>query len=341
MHLGVFASMRFFHLSDGNVQCGAEGLFVGSVPMLTRSLRAGDGEFWAVRPIDELDRELGACYGLPIDAASKREGLAGVARALERGEMALAKISAVLLGFPDPPPLTKGAPESGSPELIAQLFWSGLLKGDWDSTKHPRTGDGPNRGWFAPKPTSEQEPDPEKPPRDLRQALMRPVRYLLRGGAVVVVENLEAIQWTVSRVKDDIEAIILFVELNYEISRIMRREVEEMRASLDPPKTLVELQTPPTANVLGYDVHHIVEQNPDNILKSPVEVDVEKFGRNLIDSPSNLVWIPRLKHEMITAYYNSKVSDDGPLRRQIVNAGDFETQRAAGLAALRQFGVLK
>ena len=36
-------------------------------------------------------------------------------------------------------------------------------------------------------------------------------------------------------------------------------------APSDSPETV-----PPTENVLGYDVHHIVEQNPDNILKSPV-----------------------------------------------------------------------
>jgi hypothetical protein len=76
-------------------------------------------------------------------------------------------------------------------------------------------------------------------------------------------------------------------------------------------------------------------------LKSPVEVSVEKFGRDLIDSPNNLIWIPRLKHELITGYYNSKVWVHGSLRRQIVNAGDFATQREAGLAALRRFGVLQ
>ena len=47
--------------------------------------------------------------------------------------------------------------------------------------------------------------------------------------------------------------------------------VEQARSSLDPPKTLVELQTPPTENVFGYELHHIVEQNPSNIAKSPVE----------------------------------------------------------------------
>ena len=104
-----------------------------------------------MRPSDELERDLGACYGLPIDVAAKREGLAGVARALERGEMPLAKIAALLLRFPDPPSLAKDAPERGSLELAARLFESGLLK-EWDELKHTRTGTAPNRAWFAVKP---------------------------------------------------------------------------------------------------------------------------------------------------------------------------------------------
>ncbi len=124
--------LHFFRLNDGGVQCGEEGLFVGSTPILRRSPRPGGGDSWTVPPSDELDRDLSACYGLPIDVAAKRDGLAGVARALERGDMALAKIAALLLRFPDPPSLAKDAPERGSLELAARLFESGLLKGDWD-----------------------------------------------------------------------------------------------------------------------------------------------------------------------------------------------------------------
>jgi len=94
--------------------------------------------------------------------------------------------------------------------------------------------------------------------------------------------------------------------------------------------------------VRGYDLHHIVEQNPVNIAKPPIQVYFDKFGRNSIDSPSNLVWVPRLKHELITAYYNSNIDRlPGRLRRRVVNAEGFATQREAGLRALRLFGALK
>jgi hypothetical protein len=355
--LGAVANTRFFRLSDGSVQCGEDGLFVGSVPMLIRSPKVDSDECWVVRPVDELDRDIGECYGLPVGVASKRAGLEGVARALDRGEMALAKIAAVLLGFPDPPSLTKGAPTSGSVELATQLFWSGLLKGDWDPDKHPRTGEPPNRGWFAPredkgelsdesktKPPSE---DGEDEPGNWRQkwearSFVRSMRIIQRAEVWAILKAAQFLYWT-SVFKERVELAIAVFETMSLAHRMQatQRAIEVARASLDPPKTLVELQTPPTQNILGYEVHHIVEQNPDNLLKSPVEVSVEKFGRDLIDSPNNLIWIPRLKHELITGYYNSKVWVHGSLRRQIVNAGDFATQREAGLAALRRFGVLQ
>jgi hypothetical protein len=87
---------------------------------------------------------------LPVDTAGKCGGLNVAARALSTGNIALAQIAALHLQLPDLPTLEKGA---GSPEamarLAASLYWSGLLKADWDPHKHPRTGEPPNRGWFA------------------------------------------------------------------------------------------------------------------------------------------------------------------------------------------------
>jgi hypothetical protein len=95
-------------------------------------------------------------------------------------------------------------------------------------------------------------------------------------------------------------------------------------------------------NWMGYELHHIVEQNPANIVKSPISIVVAKFGRKAIDAPSNLVWVPKLKHELITGFYNS-ADEDFPTRRHrdVVNGMDFAAQRAAGLDTLRRYGVLK
>ncbi len=344
--MGAIPLMRFFRLSDGGVQCGEDGLFVGSTPLLLRSPRASGGETWAVRPSDELEADLSAGYGLPIDVAAKREGLAGVARALERGDLALAKIAAVLLQFPDPPSLSKNAPERGSLELAARLFESGLLK-EWDESKHPRTGTAPNRGWFAVNPdkgelTAPRQATPQgEASGESGPSYRKAARFLIRQAAKAVAKTWSVVAWRVPILKAiEIGAAILDpTPLNADEQQVLDR----LRASLDPPKTLDELQTAPTQNVLGYERHHIVEQNPANIAKSPGEIVIEKFGWDVIDDPSNIVWVPRLKHELITAYYNSTDKDDPDkrLHRQVVNDMDFNGQREAGLAALRKFGVLQ
>jgi hypothetical protein len=182
-----FHRLVFFSLSESGVRCGEDGLFIGPVALLRRAPQSGGREAWSRRPTEDLDRELSDLYGWPIDTGVKRDGLAGVARALDRRDLAFAKVSALLLRLPDPPSLAKGAFTRGAPELAAQLFNSGLLKGDWDPSKHPRNGGAPNAGWFASTDGASEaaddeprlwtasmevderpEPNPEPPPRSAK-----------------------------------------------------------------------------------------------------------------------------------------------------------------------------
>jgi hypothetical protein len=301
-----------------------------------------------VRPSEELERDLGAGYGLPIDIAAKHGGLAGVARALERGDLALAKIAAVLLQFPDPPSLAKDAPPCGSVELAAQLFESGLLKGDWDPAKHPRTGTAPNPGQFAVEPDKGELAAPRRATSEPSasaaawQDALQAARELLQDAAKNIVKVGRTGLWIMPELKAVVEATLEIMTPS-DTLRGEQQVIDQVRSSVDPPKTLEELYEDPTQNVLGYERHHIVEQNKDNVAKGPIEIAVEKFGWDVIDAPSNIVWVPRLKHELITAYYNSRAAGDsqGRLYRQVVNAMDYQSQREAGLAALQLFGVLQ
>ena len=122
---------------------------------------------------------------------------------------------------------------------------------------------------------------------------------------------------------------------------------QQLRANFGPPKTLEQLQTPPDGDPLGYERHHIVEQNDANVAKGDSQCDatsvVNKFGRDAIDADSNIVWIPRFKHEEITTEYNSKPKNGQSFSRlrDYVNTLDFDSQRQIGLEELRQYGVLK
>jgi hypothetical protein len=329
------SAMRVFALRPEGVRCGADGLFVGSVPLLRRARDSYGREHWFVRPTTELDDELTERYGLPVDVTTKAGGMATVAKALDRGDLALAGIAAVLLQFPDPPPLEKSAPAAEDwARLAVELACSSLLKGDWDPAQHPRTGEKPNPGWFA------------EVAREVREVTTRmrawPSPRFSKALRVLVRDVAEKGGLSELGPYGDAAAIILELVKQLgpsELNDGEQRAIEQTNAYFDPPKTLEELQSPPAQNVLGYERHHIVEQNDDNVEKEALV----KFGRDALDDPSNLVWAPRLKHELITGYYNEIDPGDlqGRSRRDVIGQDDFETQRDKGLAVLRKFGVLQ
>ena len=334
---------RIFKLSDDGVACDRAGLRVGGVDLLEPDPAKERG--FRARPDADLDRELSLRYRMPIDASCKSSSVAGIALALERGDLAIAQIGALLLQFPDPPPLAKALGEEEASELAAQLAASGLLKGDWDESKHPRTGTPPNPGWFAP---TQQDPSAvtagEAKPKT-GWPLQR-VNLEARGWVVDFAKTLVKIATASARTVAIIDGIWEFLqqfspqELNFGEDRL----TAQIYAALDQARSLEEIRSPPADYRFGYERHHIVEQNSDNLIKERYcEVDLEMFGRDRLDEDSNIVWVPRFKHEMITSEYDSIDADDpqNRIRRMVVNAMDFPGQREAGLAALRAHGVLK
>ena len=106
---------RFFRLDaepGSGVLCDERGLFVGDAPLLERDSEQVGAAKWRSRPIRKLNRELAKAYDLPIAFDAKMRGLATVAGALNRGDIAKAQIAALLLQLPDPPALTKSDPTS-------------------------------------------------------------------------------------------------------------------------------------------------------------------------------------------------------------------------------------
>jgi hypothetical protein len=256
-------AMRVFTLRPEGVRCGADGLFVDSVPLLRRARDPYGREHWSLRSASELDSELTERYGLPIDVTTKAGGFASIARSLDRGDLALAEIGALLLQFPDPPPLGKSARAAEDwVRLAVDLACSGLLKSDWDPAKHPRTGEKPNPGWFA------------EVAREVREATARmwawPSPRFNKALRVLVRDVAEKGGLSELGPYGDAAAIIfeLVKQLGpSELNDGEQRAIEQTNAYFDPPKTLEELQRPPAQNVLGYERHHIVEQNDDNVEK--------------------------------------------------------------------------
>lgn len=140
--------------SGRGVSCDTSGAYVGSVPLLKRSNMHGKDR-WEPRNCEQLSKQLGSEFGLPIDLSMKAGGLKAICNALNEGDVARAQIATVLLGIPDPPPSTKRPHPPGEMiKFIRDLNWSGLIKADWDPDEHPRWPAGApdgQGGEFAPK----------------------------------------------------------------------------------------------------------------------------------------------------------------------------------------------
>jgi hypothetical protein len=83
----------------------------------------------------------------------------------------------------------------------------------------------------------------------------------------------------------------------------------------------------------GYDIHHIVEQT---------QAECEGFSREVIDHRDNLVRVPRLKHQEINGWYQTKNDEYGGLSpREYLSGKSWAVRKSVGLEALRIYGVLK
>jgi hypothetical protein len=94
---------RRFSLSDQHghgVSCDQAGVFVGAVPLLEPCRDCGGFQKWRPRPMHELNPDLSKRYGVPIEFDAKLEGLAAIARALDRGDLLHAHIAHYICRFP-------------------------------------------------------------------------------------------------------------------------------------------------------------------------------------------------------------------------------------------------
>jgi hypothetical protein len=331
--------LRTFSLTTdaGNegVSCCANGVFVGGVPLLARE-GVGAASVWNTRPIAELNEALSTRYRLPIDVSAKAAALELLANAFNRDDYAFAAIVAVQLQFSNPPPLGKCVETDEEQRRAIELYRSGLLKADWDPAKHPRAGAPPNPGWFAPKP---------KPPSvpSVKPRTGWPLQHV-NTAARGAVEEAAGIFAKTGRFLllglPVVDGIVAFMQAYgpTELNQGEDRLTAQLKSALQAPKTMEELQQEPTQDNSGYEQHHIVGQNDDNLAKEALE----KFGSDLINDPSNIIWIPRLQHECVSAAYSR--NSDGPgsaLVREVINELDFNQQREAGLKILRDCGTLK
>jgi hypothetical protein len=116
-------------------------------------------------------------------------------------------------------------------------------------------------------------------------------------------------------------------------AQLLEEAYPYIKAYLDSPKSIEELQAAARFPERGYDIHHIVEQT---------SAERDGFPRSMIDSPENLVRIPTLKHWEINAWYQTENKDfEGRSPREYLRGKDWKTRRKVGISALIKYGVLK
>jgi hypothetical protein len=219
---------------------------------------------------------------------------------------------------------------------------AGLLAkaGGWDESKHPRVPPGsPGGGQFQggqgggvaegrsvasgeggdgghPSPIPPTDPLTEK----LRNAFAKQAARWLARAAVNGVIGPEG-------------EYLTLLEAGAETASWLYDKLPYIRAYLDGPKPLEELQRDVGKPEKGYEVHHIVEQTP---------AAQEDHAREVIDGPDNLVRIPTLKHWEITGWYMTRNKNFNNLSpREYLRGKTWEERRRVGLDALFEARVLK
>lgn len=113
---------------------------------------------------------------------------------------------------------------------------------------------------------------------------------------------------------------------------LLLRETEIVSYN-DAPASLEDLRKAASTPAPGYDIHHVVERT---------SAEEHGFAREAINHPTNLVRVPRLKHQEINAWYQTRNADYGGLSpREYLSGRSWGVREAVGLRALKLHGVLK
>jgi hypothetical protein len=277
------------------------------------------------RPVEELNGLFGHVVKSPVDCSDLVERLTGVAAALNEGEPARAAFATL---FMDLPSLSED-------QALRAAEAIRLVKASPDDPEHPgwpKGAEGGKRGQFRPKDgASAETTSAEKLARlavrrQLRRALVHmllhhaaslaveaagdavPVLDVVAGAATVA--DLAAMAQENAALKRDADTAIEFVQKG-------PYSLEQLRVSPDDKSfsSFSEFKKIDLAKYFGpagdgYEYHHIVEQSArGDILESELQ------------STANIVRVPRLLHEEISAQY-SRCQDkfDGSLRTSLSDA---------------------
>ncbi|MDR3507847.1 MAG: hypothetical protein P4L64_08120 [Caulobacteraceae bacterium] len=313
------------------------------------------------RSAEDLDFVLGRAYGRPVSSADLMDRLTVIARALDQGDLTRAMIATQQMRLP---PLN----EAGALRAVEA---EAVVKAAADDPKHPgwpRGSGGGRGGQFRPVEAAMTaatvadvglQVEKRLRKRILRQVLKAGVRLALKPGRLARL-GLEAASNLIPGadligdallVKDVAEAVGEGGELYREakaaldFARLGPRSLKDLQmvgertrfSSFDAFKKAgfasgdLEKYFGPAGD--GWEYHHIVEQGANGA----------KIAPEVLNSPSNIIRIPKLLHEEVSAEF-AKMTYRGGRKMSVraYHAGkSFEEQYQLGIDVLRSVGVIK
>jgi hypothetical protein len=342
------------------VSFGPGGLFIGPIPLL----RKAEGRF-AVRPIEDLEYATGLAFDKSIGIATYQQALEGVARALNSGDEAQALLRVQLMGLP-------ALPGADAYERAAEA--EALLKASPDDPKHPGYPKGApdgRGGQFRSKDRADAETtaDSAQAASQLhegqaqleRKVVRRAIRSALsrmfkRRAGLLAAEAASNVIPVVGEI-DDIIAVGQMLDMAGQSARIYKEgkvaldffrqgphDLQDLfvshdyegfgsfaafKKSEDECEPELEKRFGPPGD--GYEYHHIVEQGQGGL----------RLSANELNSTWNIVRIPKLLHEEISAEYSSEVRDGVGRLRTVVRSKTFDEQWRHGVETMQRLGVIR
>ncbi|HTH97546.1 MAG TPA: hypothetical protein VL574_09030 [Stellaceae bacterium] len=325
------------------VSCGPDGPCLGPLRLLDKA-----GTMLRPRPLHILDRLFSETFDQPVDCSELLLRLAGIADALNRGELARAMVGTQLLRLPV---LSK---EQAERAAVAE---AALSKASPDDPIRP--------GWRAGTPGGKGGKFRPKTPEeigDYKANLKRQIiRRAIRKGVAEILSWKRLARLGAEAVGDAIPGVdVVSAAMTGEDLAQMASEFEELvtetRVALDfadkAPYSLDKLQVDSEAQGFsnmkafakdeaakrynsagtGNEYHHIVEQGGDGARHPP----------EMLHSTKNIVRLPKLVHEEVSAEAGrpQTEADASTTIRESLKGKSWDEKYESGLEILRRIGAI-
>lgn len=258
--------------------------------------------------------------------------------------------------------MTETCPRGSRPIAIVGIGFasaSAWWKGEFDESKHPRWPRGAPEsqgGRFRPRDDAGEGGEGDDRRAQLRARIKeRAERAKIRtevalalrvaadavaniipgvGEAADVTMAFDIMATTVEfhRLRVDTEAALSFANhAPYSLDELRVTPANESFGSYyEFTKILLAKRFGPAA--AGYQYHHVIEQGGTNGVNIPPEQ---------LHNTENIIRVPALVHEVITAAYAEDMDDSGMSVREWLRTQPYDVQRAEGLKILQRLGILK